>query len=298
MAANAAGRAHHPAAGTINPSQSVRQPGDAAPELARRSWSLFPCWPGDKRPAVDHWEQRACADPERVARHWPSPNHNIGVACGPSGLIVIDLDTHDPLPDDWKLPGILDGRDVLAQLCEWARQRWPSTYMVATPLGGWHLYYQAPAGEKIRNSAGKLGPSVDIRGGGGYVVGAGSVVDERAYPDRPDLAAKVKGGKPYMVLDDRPPVPLPGWITRMLARPVVPKRQLAASTSTRAPRLSGLVRTVETAPQGQRNDALYWAACRAVADGADPEALLPAALTAGLTETEARRTIRSAAGGQ
>jgi hypothetical protein len=242
---------------------------------------VFPCLPGSKRPAVDHWEQRARADPETVARYWPGPRHNIGIACGPSGLVVIDLDTHGSLPEDWQLPGIIDGRDVLAQLCDWAGQPWPSTYMVSTPSGGWHLYFRAPDGEKIRNSAGKLGPLIDVRGWGGLAVGAGSVV----------------GGKPYEVLDGQPPAPLPGWISRMLASPVIPKRQLA-ETSTGAARLSGLVRTVETAPQGQRNDTLFWAASRAVAEGADPADLLPAALAAGLPEAEARKTIRSAAGGQ
>jgi hypothetical protein len=62
------------------------------------------------------------------------------------------------------------------------------------------------------------------------------------------------------------------------------------------------VRTVAEAKPGQRNDALYWAACRAAElDGADPAAvtgaLLDAALTAGLTGHEARRTIASAMGG-
>src|SRR5258708_7716570 len=168
--------------------------------LARRGWHVFPCRPGDKRPAVDDWEHRACADPGRVARFWPSPQHNIGIACGPSGLVVLDLDTHGTLPDDWRLPGIRDGRDVLAQLCEWAGQPWPSTYWVATPSGGWPLYFRAAEGLEIRNSAGKIGPLIDVRGAGGYVIGPGSVV----------------GGKPYEVLDDQHPAPLPRWIARLL----------------------------------------------------------------------------------
>jgi hypothetical protein len=64
-------------------------------------------------------------------------------------------------------------------------------------------------------------------------------------------------------------------------------------------RLAGLVRTVEAAQPGQRNDVLYWAACRAAElDGADraavTRALVAAALTAGLDEREARRAIASA----
>ena len=117
-----------------------------------------------------------------MARYWPSGQHNIGIACGPSRLVVVDLDTHGHLPEDWRqLPGIRDGRDVLAQLAEWAGKPWPSTYMVATANGGWHLYFTAPEGGGIRNSASLLGPLVDVRGAGGYVVAAGSRVDGKPY---------------------------------------------------------------------------------------------------------------------
>jgi Bifunctional DNA primase/polymerase, N-terminal len=262
---------------------------DAAVAATRRGWAVFPCRPRGKRPAVDDWERKACADPATVARYWPGPQHNVGIACGPSHLVVLDLDCHGDLPDAWRaLPGIRDGRDVLAALCEWARQPWPSTHWVATPSGGWHLYFTAPNGREIRNSAGLLGPQVDVRAAGGYVVGAGSAVD----------------GRPYEVLDDDPAAPLPGWLARTLTRPPEPPGPPAPGPPGSVPaRVAGLVRTVEAAPQGQRNDTLYWSACRAseLNDPVDREAaaaaLLAAAITAGLTEHEARRTITSAMGG-
>ena len=40
-----------------------------------------------------------------------------------------------------------------------------------------HLYFQAPHGAAIRNSAGKLAPGVDVRAAGGYVIAAGSVLE-------------------------------------------------------------------------------------------------------------------------
>ncbi|MCS7325454.1 MAG: primase C-terminal domain-containing protein, partial [Thermoflexales bacterium] len=59
-----------------------------------------------------------------------------------------------------------------------------------------------------------------------------------------------------------------------------------------------LVDFVRAAPEGERNSRLFWAACRVAERGlalADAEALLlPAALAAGLSEREARATIRSA----
>lgn len=58
--------------------------------------------------------------------------------------------------------------------------------------------------------------------------------------------------------------------------------------------LDALVRTVAEAQVGERNSRLFWAACRASAEGHDPLPLLAAALDAGLTEAEATRTIASA----
>jgi hypothetical protein len=245
---------------------------NAAVMHAARGRHIFPCLPGDKRPAVDRWEQRACGDPERVRRYWPSGRHNIGVACGPSGLVVIDLDTHGQLPEDWRLPGIADGKDVFAQICEWAGQPWPATHTVATPSGGWHLYFRAPEDTEIRNSASLIGPMVDVRGRGGYVIGQCSIVGTRAYE----------------ALDTEDPAPLPPWIIRLLTR----KPAKAASPQcapNAAGRMGALVRTVRGAQEGDRTGPLVWAAHRLAemiaageASPDDGELLIRAAVDAGI----------------
>ena len=220
--------------------------------------------------------------------------------------MVVDLDTHSPLPDDWRLPDVHDGRDVLALVAEWAGQPWPVTYTVTTPTGGLHLYYTAPDGPEIRNSAGKIGPLVDVRGGGGYVLAAGSVLDERAYPGNPGCRELVTGGRRYQVVDDTDPEPLPAWLAALAAdaesaaRSCVPSRVRAASGA----RFQGLIKTVRAGQEGDRNGPLYWAARRVaemiaageVDRGAAEESLVAAALEAGLRggEREARRTFASA----
>jgi hypothetical protein len=60
---------------------------------------------------------------------------------------------------------------------------------------------------------------------------------------------------------------------------------------------AGLVRVVAHAAEGNRNHALHWAACRAHERGSDPAlltTLVDAAIHAGLSEAEARRTVQSA----
>ncbi len=95
---------------------------------------------------------------------------------------------------------------MLAVLAERAgATTWPLTFTVATPSGGRHLYFTAPAGRAIGNKP--LGPLIDVRGGGdgngGYVLGPGSVLNGRAYE----------------VIDDQEPEPLPGWIADLLDPP-------------------------------------------------------------------------------
>src|SRR5260370_1982327 len=119
------------------------------------------------------------------------------------------MDRNSPLPDDWRLPGVHDGGDVLTVLAEWAGQLWPVTYTVKTPTGGLHLYYTAPDGPEIRNSVGKIGPLIDVRGGGGYVLAAGSGLDERAYPGNPRCPEPVTGRPPYHPTRDSAPAPPP-----------------------------------------------------------------------------------------
>lgn len=186
---------------------------NAALACASRGWRVFPLRPGDKRPAIRDWETRATADPARIRRAWGSGRGrrcNVGIACGPSDLVVIDLDRPKPgtiRPPDWNRPGIGDGADVLAALAEDHGAEPPlDTYGVQTGSGGEHLYFAASAGRRIRNSAGRLGWLIDVRAAGGYVVAAGSVVRGRRYrATDADVAS------------------LPEWIAERLHEPEPPR---------------------------------------------------------------------------
>ena len=266
----------------------------SALDLAARGWHVFPCACGGKRPALrGNWQDLATTDPGRVRAWWTRTAYNIGIACGPSGLIVIDLDIpHGEQPGD---PTAATGADVLTGLCEQHGQPYPlPTYAVDTPSGGTHLYYAAPDG-RVRNSTRRLGPLIDVRADGGYVIGAGSRIGERAYT----------------VWDERPPIPMPPWIADLLESkpppaaaglsvPVpVPRGAQGAAYAMAA--LRDEARLVATARPGTRNDTLNRAAFnlgQLAAAGLLPplaviSALASAAERAGLPEGEVRRTVRS-----
>lgn len=148
---------------------------DAALRAAASGLYVFPCTPRGKTPAIRAWEQAATRDPGQINRWWTKgAPYNIGAATGPSNLVVIDLDQGrgDPAPEPFT--GARNGRDVLAMLAERAGQPAPfDTATVATATGGLHLYYRAPRGVQLRNTAGTLGFRIDSRAQG--VVAAVSV---------------------------------------------------------------------------------------------------------------------------
>ena len=85
--------------------------------LATRGWHVFPVSPGAKKPPVfDRWETRASTNLHQIHHWWRHVPYSIGIATGPSGLVVVDLDTprhgHHP-PDRWATLGITAGVGVL-----------------------------------------------------------------------------------------------------------------------------------------------------------------------------------------
>lgn len=293
-----------PSTDAAPPGESREQLGRAAVELAERGWRVFPCQPGGKRPALRaNWEQRATSDNNRIAGCWATGSFNIGVACGPSGLVVVDLDTPKPgqaKPHEWRHDtGVNDGADVFAALCEEAGQPWPSgTFTVATPSGGTHFYFTAPAWARLRNTAGKLGWLIDTRAAGGYVVGPGSVVN----------------GSPYSIVNPAQPEPLPQWIAERLTAEPPPPPHLAGmpadamgenqAAGYAMAALRGEVDRVLAATPGRRNDTLNEAAfalgqltaARILPAKTAYDALMQAAVWIELPPREAARTIGSGLG--
>jgi hypothetical protein len=261
--------------------------------LTARGWHVFPCAPGGKRPALrGNWQHLATTDPARICRWWARLPYNIGISCGPSGLVIIDLDiAKDSAVGSGAGPAC--GAESLAYLCARHGQPYPSsTFTVRTPSGGTHLYFQATA-RKARNSASRLGPLIDTRADGGYVVAPGSRVAGRAYE----------------LLSSDPTEPLPDWIADALdehpAAPPEPRPVPAADTrGGTAYALAALRNECErmaTAVDGTRHDTLNKAVFslgQLVGAGLLPELAVIASLTdaaraSGLPDRDIPRIIRS-----
>ncbi len=66
---------------------AARRPGRRRP-----GWPVFPLIPGGKRPAITGWQHHATVDADILAVWWRGVPYNVGIACGPAALLVVDLD--------------------------------------------------------------------------------------------------------------------------------------------------------------------------------------------------------------
>lgn len=251
-------------------------------------WAVFPLVKGKKTPAIpkSHGGKgvkdatRYLDDIERWARKYPDAN--IGIACGvPSGIMVIDVDPRN------------GGAESLARLAS-RGQVMPPCPRARTGNGGWHYIYRYQPG--IINSKSRLGPGIDIKTTGGYIVGA------------PSWIAKSEDGaggryqwevSPLDVAVPR----LPIWVSSALSRADMPLRPLGPSPAIGGPDpIKPLVDFVAKSQRGDRNNRLMWSACRAaelirahkVGESATVNRLLQAAIACGLDGKESIKTINSA----
>ncbi|MFE2024602.1 bifunctional DNA primase/polymerase [Streptomyces hygroscopicus] len=233
----------------------------AALDAAERGWHVFPLRPGTKRPALHgetscprtgpcaaghrKWEQRATTDPDRIRAAWSRAPYNVGIATGPSGLVVVDLD----MPKDKSSSDAPCGATTFRALCERAGHPVPTTYRTRTASGGAHLYFTAPDGVRLTNTAGSIAPLVDTRAQGGYVVAAGSITP----------------AGPYETLCGPVAAPLPSWLQTILRPAPKPAQTPPRGTAGQSRRyadvaLSNEVRNVACAADGTRNATLLRAA--------------------------------------
>lgn len=114
-----------------------------------------------KHPRVDSWTKRATTNVEQI-RRWANKmaSANIGVVMG-GGYFALDVDGEQ-------------GKEALLDL-ELKNGALPKTVTTITgSRSGVHYLFRVPDGVVVKNSASTIAPKLDIRGAGGFIVGAGS----------------------------------------------------------------------------------------------------------------------------
>lgn len=197
---------------------------------------VFPC-DAQKRPMTQHGFRDATKDPETIRRSFRNAAM-IGIPTGEaSGFFVLDLDCKNG-----------------AQGLEWLaahEARLPQTRRHRTRTGGVHLLFTMPAGRPIRNSASKVGPGVDVRGSGGYIIAPPSIG--------------------YDVVDASTIAEAPAWLLNLIdppatqAQPVAPRppsppRQSGDGTRYGLQALDNECQAILSAADGAKHDTLNRAA--------------------------------------
>ncbi|SCL67007.1 Bifunctional DNA primase/polymerase, N-terminal [Micromonospora peucetia] len=232
-----------------------------------------------------HGFYAASTDPDRVTAIVTTvPTGQLALRTGaPSGTVVIDVDPAH------------GGRDTMNALI--ADGLLPPTAYVVTGSGGLHLYYRHP-GQPISCSQGKpgqgLGPGVDVKADGGYVVLPPSVHPRTGRPYRWAPNRDMQEMPPALVtacqpVTPAPPPTLPHSPTTIRAAGGIscPDRLLAAHLD-----------AVASATEGARRTTLYGAA-RGVArmvkvDAISRDDAIAALTDAGRQAEQTDRDIRAA----
>jgi hypothetical protein len=227
--------------------------------LAEMGWAVFPLAAATKRPLANcrtcqtgscdydtcpclrqgawcHGVRAATTNPATITTWWThKPTAVPATAAGPSGLVLIDLDTHtSQLPDNpatrllpghtltdpalWNGPDRLrDGTGTLRLLARLAggTTPWPTDpdrqpVTVASPSGGRHLWYRAPA-DGLRQALGEygLGWQIDLKAGWSYGIAPGTTTPRGAYQILSGNLAR--------------PGQMPDWLAREVLRVATPK---------------------------------------------------------------------------
>lgn len=223
----------------------------------------------------------ATTDPAIIRGWWGEhPRWQLGIRTGSSSnLVALDVDVDK------------GGLDSLLALQANGLEVSSTAAQLSGSGRSFHLLFAHP-GVDVPNSQSKLGAGLDVRGDGGYVVGA------------PSLHAST--GAAYVLLGHLrglPVWPMPAAaVTRWKRRPMTGAGcgalSLEGGPMTPA-RLAALVVQVREASEGQRRSTLFWAACRLGESSgrqtgllAAATLLLQAAEDAGLSGPEAYATLR------
>ena len=207
-------------------------------QYTQRGWAVFPCARNGKKPLTPNGFHDACSDTQQAIAlftHYDAAA-NLGIATGHvSGFFVVDVDIKDGAAGEESLRGLEAQYGAL-----------PKTVEALTWSGGRHILFKHPEGG-VGNRT-NMRPGIDVRGDGGYIVAAPSVIDGKAYDweaaHHPDEVAIADA---------------PAWLLTIVRGDPMPVEQIP-ETKTGAEAATGEKNTEgnsEKYTAGSRNDKLF-----------------------------------------
>lgn len=240
--------------------RKLRPNHEAALVLGDMGFRVFPL--NGKLPALKGYQAAATADPAQIDQWWTQfPVANVGAMVF-NGEVVVDIDPRNRGNDTWDK---LNRGFTL-----------PQTLTTRTSRGGRHLRFKLPYNLPLRGTA---GPGIDLKNSRQYTVMPGST-----HPVT---------GEPYLWETLSEVAMLPDHLVSAVFKP---HRNPGKSSHPTVHNLGrGLLRAMAEAQDGQRNNVLFWAGCRAYEDNLNIEDTLVAiALEKGLHLPEIEKTLASA----
>ena len=173
----------------------------SAEDALARGFAIFPCLPHKKEPFSKYAPngfKNASRNPVIALKAWHDGEPaNYGIACGETGLTVVDLDTGINNYEEfiaWR-----DAHNIPPTLTVRTGRRFNK--VTGAPEYGVQMYFSGAVPTHPLNIDGVVG---DLKGIGGYVCGAGSI-----HPD---------SGEKYEIIIDVDVVPLPDGL-KSIAKP-------------------------------------------------------------------------------
>jgi putative DNA primase/helicase len=142
----------------------------AALDLAAKGYYVFPCRPRGKVPLTPNGFKDATRDQRQILHWWDRwPDANIAIACGASGIVVVDIDPKHGADPREVIPelGLENHPVVWTGEAPEPSDRYPNSLV---GVRGAHLYF----GGHLPSCDTEI-PGVEIKGDGTYVLAPPSV---------------------------------------------------------------------------------------------------------------------------
>jgi AAA domain/Bifunctional DNA primase/polymerase, N-terminal len=223
---------------------------EAALDMARRGFRVFPLLPDSKKPPtfMQKWPYAAATDEAKIREWFTEGDWNYGMVL--DGIAVADIDPRNG--GDESFPALQKEHGLTAEL--------NPTLVVKTHSGGYHFFYKTD--EPLKSRAHAFAKGIDLKtGAGAYVVGPGSTIN----------------GRKYEILRDRPVGKMPASLLELAKKNGKRSeksenagKRLVDETDEAIERAEAWLRTQPTdIPEGERNDTTYRMAAKLYASGSN-----------------------------